>query len=111
MSRDAQRERAVRDWLVVRAAGSLGVDLVALRAGERPRLIEVKSTRGGPYERFGPADRERLRLAPRWAARPLGWCGGPPRGELHWVAEREPDSGPPTSATSAPASVATEDAT
>lgn len=59
-------ERAVKarleacGWLVVRAAGSLGpADLVALRAGERALLLEVKST-ARPWERFGPADRAEL---------------------------------------------------
>jgi hypothetical protein len=64
VSRGHDRERALKallegdDWLVVRAAASLGVaDLVALRAGSRPRVIEVKSTSGGPYERFQPVER------------------------------------------------------
>jgi Holliday junction resolvase-like predicted endonuclease len=36
-------------------------DLVAVKPGERPRLIEVKATKGGPYERFVPADRALMR--------------------------------------------------
>jgi Holliday junction resolvase len=73
MSRGHDRERAVarlladEAWWVARAAGSLGdADLVALRAGFPPRLIEVKST-SKPYERFGPAERTRLRGAARRA--------------------------------------------
>jgi len=76
MSRGIQRERAVRDllrdqdWIAFRALASLGcADVIALRAGSRPRLIEVKSTAQGPYEHFGPADRERLRLAAGLAGR------------------------------------------
>ena|SRR5215471_15931051 len=66
-SRGHTRERLVRKlleqsgWVVIRAAGSLGpIDLVALRIGYRSMLIEVKSTSGGPYERFGPSERAAL---------------------------------------------------
>lgn len=66
-NRGHSRERLVRklleanDWVVVRAAGSLGpIDLVALKLGRKAMLIEVKSTAGSPYERFGPADRKTL---------------------------------------------------
>jgi Holliday junction resolvase len=62
--RDLVRKLRDEDWVAFRAPASLGVaDVVALRAGSRPRLIEVKSTAQGPYEHFGPADRERLRVA------------------------------------------------
>jgi hypothetical protein len=37
------------------------VDVIAMKPGERPRLIQVKSTAGGPYERFGPVYRAQLR--------------------------------------------------
>ena len=94
--RGHNRERAVRlelendDWFVTRAAGSLGdVDLVALRQDRRPRLIEVKSTAGGPYERFGPAERRRLRFAAELAGADAFLAWWPPRGELRWIHERE----------------------
>jgi Holliday junction resolvase len=37
-------------------------DVVAMRRDHDPttQLIQVKSTAGGPYERFGPADRRAL---------------------------------------------------
>ncbi len=96
MSRGHNRERRVRDWLtdrdwiVVRAAGSLGcVDLVALKAGETPRMIEVKSTAGGPYERFGPADRAELSLNAEWAGAEAWLVWWPPRGQLRWISEAE----------------------
>lgn len=96
MSRGTQRERAVRDylldrdWIAFRAPASLGVaDVVALRDGSRPRMIEVKSTAGGPYERFQPADRERLSAAARLAGADALLAWWPPRGELHWIAEAE----------------------
>lgn len=96
MSRGHQRERAVRDWfadrdwVAFRAPASLGVaDVVALRDGDRPRLVEVKSTAGGPYERFGPADRAKLRQAAEMAgAVPLlAWW--PPRGKLRFIPAEE----------------------
>ena len=96
MSRGANRERAVKlhlegeDWWVARAAGSFGdADLVALKVGKRPLLIEVKSTAGGPYERFGPKDRADLIFAAELAgAEPmLAWW--PPRGVLRWIPAEE----------------------
>lgn len=62
-----QRERDLKKcleadgWFVVRAPASLGVaDLVALKLGHTPRLIEVKATSRGPYAGFPPADRLEL---------------------------------------------------
>ena len=64
------RERKARDileadgWFVIRAPGSLGFcDLVALRKGYDPWLIEVKATAAGPFHSFGPADRRDLLAA------------------------------------------------
>jgi len=96
VSRGHDRERAVKarlesqDYVVVRAAGSLGpVDLVALRADKRPRLIEVKSTAGGPYERFGPADRAEMLLIAGLAGASAELAWWPPRGQLHWIGSDE----------------------
>lgn len=92
MSRGIQRERAVRawysdrDWLAFRAPASLGcADVIALKAGHLPHLVEVKSTACGPYEHFGPADRAELLMAAEMAgAVPLlAWW--PPRGKLTWI--------------------------
>jgi Holliday junction resolvase len=95
-SRGTQRERAVRDWhserdwIAFRAPASLGcADVVALREGSRPRLVEVKSTAGGPYERFGPEARDRLSFAARMAGADALLAWWPPRGELRWIAESE----------------------
>ena len=94
--RGVQRERQVRDkllsedWLAFRAPASLGcADVIALRDGSRPRLIEVKSTAGGPYERFGPAARARLSFAARLAGADAYLCWWPPRGQLRWIPEGE----------------------
>jgi Holliday junction resolvase len=95
-NRGIQRERQVRDqlrnedWIAFRAPASLGVaDVVALRAGSTPRMIEVKSTVAGPYHSFGPADRAALSLAARMAGADALLCWWPPRGKMHWIAEAE----------------------
>ena len=95
-SRGTQRELAVRDWLrdrdwlAFRAPASLGVaDVVALKDGSRPRLVEVKSTVAGPYHAFVPKDRERLRFAARLAGADAYLAWWPIRGELRWLHESE----------------------
>lgn len=96
MSRGHDRERSVKallegeDWFVMRAAGSLGlVDLVALKAGRRPRFIEVKSTAGGPYERFGPKARLDLLFAADMAGADAELAWHPPRGRLRFIPSTE----------------------
>jgi Holliday junction resolvase len=96
MSRGHDRERQVKrllegeDWFVARAAGSLGdADLVALKDGKRPRLIEVKSTAGGPYEHFGPKDRSDLAWAAGLAGADAWLAWWPPRGTLRWIPATE----------------------
>jgi Holliday junction resolvase len=91
MSRGHDRERQVRrllendDYFVARACGSLGdVDLVALRAGSRPLLIEVKSTAAGPFHSFGPKDRIDLLFAAELAGADAILCWWPPRGKPTW---------------------------
>ena len=56
--RVADKLRA-EQWIAYRLAWGQA-DVGALRAGNRPRLVQVKSTAGGPYERFGPAARAAL---------------------------------------------------
>lgn len=92
MSRGHDRERAVRKrleeegWWVTRAAGSLGdADIVALRAGQKPRLIEVKSTAAGPFHSFGPSDRSELVLAALKAGAKAELAYWPPYGELRFI--------------------------
>lgn len=96
MSRGHDRERAVRrlleaeDWWVCRAAGSLGdADLVALKPGRRPLLVEVKSTAAGPYEHFRPKDRADLRWAGALAGADVTLCWWPPRRQPVWIAASE----------------------
>lgn len=90
--RGHDRERRIRQlleqdgWIVVRAAGSLGpVDLVALRTGRAPKLIEVKSNAQTPFEHFGPSDREQMRTLARQAGATAVLAWWPPRRELRWI--------------------------
>ena len=98
MSRGITRERQVRrlleaeDWWVARAAGSLGdADLIALKLGKRPLLIEVKSTTAGPFHSFGPKDRAELLLAAEISGADAVLCWWPPRAKPMWI---EPESWP-----------------
>lgn len=95
-NRGHQRERDLvnwlrdHDWFAMRAPASLGVaDVVALKAGERPRLIEVKSTAQGPYEHFRPKDRADLRFAAKLAGADAVLCWHPPRGERRFIPASE----------------------
>lgn len=95
-SRGHNRERQVKalleadDWFVTRAAGSIGdADLVALKAGHAPRVIEVKSTAAGPYHSFGPKDRADLLFAAELAGAVAELCWWPPRGKPHWIPSRQ----------------------
>lgn len=89
------RERQVvhylrdRDWIAQRAPASLGVDVIALKAGETPKVIEVKSTAGGPYERFGPAERAAAIVLARMAGAVAELWWWPPRGQLRVIGESE----------------------
>lgn len=94
-ARGRQRERDLKrhlespeggEYFVIKAGGSLGdADLIALKAGERGKMIEVKSTAGGPYERFGPKDREDLLIASRKAGLEPFLVWHPPRKEAVWL--------------------------
>lgn len=92
MSRGHDRERKVKDlllkqdWWVARAAGSLGdADLVALKDGCRPLLIEVKSSAQGPYEHFRPKDRADLLFAAKLAGANAVLVWWPPRSVPKWI--------------------------
>lgn len=48
-------------WLAGRTPGSKGaMDLWAMKAGERNRLVQVKGTAAGAFADFGPEARRRL---------------------------------------------------
>jgi Holliday junction resolvase len=92
VTRGIQRERQLRrelesdDWVVIRAAGSLGcADLVALKDRRTPMLIEVKSTARGRYEHFPPAKRADLRRVAERAGADAWLVWWPARGKPTWV--------------------------
>jgi hypothetical protein len=90
------RQLVTDGWLVGDRHNLLGGgDLVAARhRGDRHDiwLVEVKSTAGGPYERFLPADRLAM-LEVAWRTGAQAWLAwwppkgarGNPRGELQWI--------------------------
>jgi Holliday junction resolvase len=92
LSKGIVRERQVmavlraEGWVVYRAAGSHGhADLVALRAGDPPRLVQVKGTAGGPWEHFGPAERAALIAEAVQAGAVAMLCWWPPRRPVQWI--------------------------
>lgn len=94
MSRGHDRERGVKalleadGWFVTRAAGSLGdADLVALKLGAPPRIVEVKSTHRGPFHSFGPMDRAGIQLAARRAGAEAWLVWWPARSKPTWIHE------------------------
>lgn len=96
MARGHTRERQIRKrleeegWWVTRAAGSLGdADLVALKAGEKPLMVECKSDARGPYNNFGPKDRAELLAAARRAGADALLASWPPRGSLEFIPPSE----------------------
>lgn len=84
----AQRLRA-KGWVVLKGTTYGVADLAALKLGEIPMLIEVKSTAGGPYERFQPADRDELSAAAFAAGASAVLAYWPPRGTLRLIPESE----------------------
>ena len=81
--RGIERERMVRnrlqaeDWWTCRAAGSFGnADIVALRDGNRPRLIQVKSTIH-LWDGFGPKARDDLKWEAQLAGAEAWLCWWP----------------------------------
>lgn len=90
------RERKIKalleseGWFVIRAPGSLGfADLVALKAGETPRMIEVKATAAGKYAGFLPADRKNLSRAAKQAGAVAELAWWPAHKTLRWIAESD----------------------
>jgi hypothetical protein len=96
------RERRLRhqlapEWVATRA--SMGpVDLVLLRAAgflpgpglvSETRLVQVKSTAGGPYERFGPVDRQELLNLAEQAGASAWLIWWPPRRHWRWIPSSE----------------------
>ena len=74
-------------WVAFRAPASLGVaDVIALRAGDRPRLIEVKATSTrSPWNDFGPAQRNALYDAAQKAGADAYLLWWPTRRPPQWI--------------------------
>jgi hypothetical protein len=73
-----------------RAPASLGcADVLALKDGYKPRLIEVKGTVAGPYAGFLPAARVRLSLTAQQAGAEAWLAHWPAGGKLRWIPEAE----------------------
>jgi Holliday junction resolvase len=67
-------------WVVYRAAGSHGyADLVALRAGDIPMLVQVKTDVKGPFDHFRPEERRALREEAERAGAQAMLCHWPAR--------------------------------
>ena len=91
--RDVKRRLEELGWVVMKGTTYGVCDLVALRphvAGTAEAwLIEVKSTVGGPYHSFGPADRAELRAAAARAGATAVLAWWPPRGKLKLIPESD----------------------
>lgn len=94
--RGIQRERDMvnllrgEDYFAIRAPASLGcADVVALKRGQRPRLIEMKSTTAGPYAGFGPADRKALSFMADLADAEAWLVWWPKRSKPVWIPESD----------------------
>lgn len=91
--REAAEMYEMDGWIVIRSAGSLGpADLLCMKAGEKPQLIQVKASKlPGRFRGFIPAQRSALRVMARKAgadAYLLRWYGGAAR-EWELVPEDE----------------------
>jgi Holliday junction resolvase len=75
-------------WCVTKAGGSLGAaDLVALKAGERPLLVQVKATAAGPFHSFGPSERAELLAVAKAAGAVAVLAWWKPRAREHRLIE------------------------
>jgi Holliday junction resolvase len=94
-ARGSNRERAVAErlradgWIVYRSAGSHGnADLVAMKVGFPPLLVQVKSSRR-PFEHFRPEERRALEEEALLAGAVPWLVHWPTRGKETWVSRFE----------------------
>jgi Holliday junction resolvase len=84
--REVKKKLEAEGFFVIKAGGSFGeADLVALKAGQRGMMIEVKSTTAGPFHSFGPEKREALYAAAEKAGLEPFLVFWPPRKELKYI--------------------------
>ena len=98
--RGIQRERALvdllcqNDFFALRAPASLGVaDVIALKDGRRPMMLEVKSTSRSAFAGFPPADRAELLFMATLAGAEAWLVYWPKRADPQWIS---PAHWPPT---------------
>jgi len=91
-----KREHQVADvlrsegWIVYRSAGSHGcADLVAMRVGFPPMLVQVKGNAGGPWEHFRPVERRELEAEAIMAGATAHLVHWPPRHIPRWYGRLE----------------------
>ncbi len=85
-----KRRLEAENWLVTRGAASLGeADLVALKRGETPMLVQVKANAGARFMNFRPVEREALRTAAYCAGAEAWLVHWPPRAQPVWLAEQD----------------------
>lgn len=75
-------------WVVIRAPASIGAaDLVALKRGFPPKIIQVKANKdGGPYANFRREERAELARIAHQAGGVAELCWWPPHGKCRWLA-------------------------
>lgn len=90
--RGIQRERDLvnllrqNDYFAMRAPASLGVaDVVALKDGRRPIMVEMKSTSRSAFAGFPPADRADLLFAAALAGAEAWLVYWPKRSKPQWI--------------------------
>jgi Holliday junction resolvase len=90
-----QRERQVAEklredgYVVLKGTTYGSCDLAAFKRGYVPMLIEVKSTAGGPYQTFGPAERQALLLDAHQAGARAVLAWWPPRKQMRLIPSSE----------------------
>jgi Holliday junction resolvase len=73
-------------WLALRAPASLGsADIIALRDGDRPMLVQVKANKGSPWMNFRPAERVELVMDATKAGARAYLVHWPARGVQRWL--------------------------
>lgn len=66
------------------------VDIIAMKPGHKPRVIQVKSTASSAFHSFGPVKREALLFEARKADAEAWLAWWPPgRGGCRWIHEGE----------------------
>jgi len=78
---DVMRHYRELDYVAYRLAWG-NADVAAFKAGEPPLLVQVKSTSGGAFERFGPRDRALLLIEAQRAGAQAVLAWWPPRRPL-----------------------------